>query len=365
MSDNPRMPGHPSDIPSSRSSEGSSGSVPSGPSGYNHNIPSPPSPGPPSGNSQTRNIIIGAIATIFASTIVYYLTQYVNNRKSSEAASYPEKKEATTNAWRRYVTIDNIYYKNILSLSNDKELLKNLDNYEAETSAETDNFIKDAETLIKEKNIDKTFVAMVNRRLKRERESRDIAAKYYDTLNSIKRSDLSDEEKAKKSIAETTVFFQYAKTLFERAATEIEDLTKTLTETYATPFNPYDVMIYADYKKNISQPEAYTDEGEADSAANNIESIEAKKLVGNWDDRGNTISLQKNGNMSYRLNSGDTATGKWKIANNKLKIDALSSVTKLKTTWFFNLSNITSNSFTMKLSTQPFDVYNLVRVKNN
>lgn len=360
MPDNPRMPGHPSDIPSSRSAEGNAGNAASGHPGSSGNMPpAPSSQNSSSGNTQTRNIIIGAIATIIASTTVYYLTQYVNNKKSDSAPTYEVKKEATINAWKRYVTIDNIYYKNIIELSTDKELLKNLDNYKAETFAETDNFIKDAEKLIKEKNIDKTLISMVDRRVTREKESRDRTASFYDKLNSIKASNLSDGEKLEKRTAESAAYLQYAKSLFQRSATEVEDLAKALTETYATTFNPYDVMIYADYKK-IIQPAIDTEE--ADSTDNYAQNINRQSLIGDWNDNGNKISLQKNGNLSYSLISGDKADGKWKIEDNKLRVDAVSSVTKVKSTWYFNLSNLTGNSFTMKLSVSPFDIYHLTRV---
>ncbi|HMU47195.1 MAG TPA: hypothetical protein PKC72_12565, partial [Chitinophagaceae bacterium] len=138
MSDNPRIPGHPSDMPSSRSS----GNISNNPQ---QSVPySPPPTVQPVGNQgkhQTRNIILGAIVTVLTSTLIYYLTVFQNKPKQGSAGFY-EIKEATTNAWNRYVTVDNIYYKNIIELSTDKELLKNLDNYKAETFAETDNFIK-------------------------------------------------------------------------------------------------------------------------------------------------------------------------------------------------------------------------------
>ena len=79
MSNNPRMPGHPSDMNSSRSS-GSSSNTSS--SNNNINTPSPYPPAPAhSSNNQTRNIILGAIATVFTSTLIYYLTVYQNRNK--------------------------------------------------------------------------------------------------------------------------------------------------------------------------------------------------------------------------------------------------------------------------------------------
>ena len=103
MLDNPRMPGHPSGIPSSRSSEGSGNTVTPGPPvppPYNH----PTTPGP-SGNNQTRNIIIGAIATFIPSTTLYYLTQYVNNKKTDSISNHIVMNDVNTSAWKRYVSL--------------------------------------------------------------------------------------------------------------------------------------------------------------------------------------------------------------------------------------------------------------------
>ena len=111
MPDNSRIPGSPSDMHASRDTR---------PNYSNPNPPAPPiqypqgtMPPSHSGNNQTRNIFIGAIATIIASTTVYYLTQYVNNKKSDSTPDYANMKLGTISAWNRFVTIDNIYYKSI------------------------------------------------------------------------------------------------------------------------------------------------------------------------------------------------------------------------------------------------------------
>src|SRR5689334_13991513 len=87
MPDNPRQADH-SDIPSSRPSAGiphSSGSS----SGGHYNAP--PQAGPP---NKFKNIIIGSIATIVTSTIVFLITQSLKKSETS-GDTYAKKKDAT------------------------------------------------------------------------------------------------------------------------------------------------------------------------------------------------------------------------------------------------------------------------------
>lgn len=365
MPDNPRMTGHPSDIPSSRSSEGSGNTNMSGPPGppqYNQ----PPSPSGSSGNNQTRNIIIGAIATVIASTTVYYLTQYVNNKKTDSAPHHIIVKDANISAWKRYVSIDNLFYKNIIALVSDEQLVKNFDNYKAELQTETDKFIKDAELIIKEKYIDNTFVTMINRRVKREQESTNIRTAFIDNVQKINQSKIDEREKKKKRFAESSSFFNHSVRLYKMAANEIEDLTKTLTETYATRFDPNEVLIYSDYKKSASAADSIRAEVTDSAAYYDAKTVKANGhlLIGNWISENNKVSLQENGSVSFSLEYGEEATGIWKIEANKLRIDALSSVTKSDITWLFYVRNVTANSFTVKLSTSPFTESNFTRVKD-
>jgi hypothetical protein len=356
------MPGHPSDIPSFRSAEGSGNTYIPGPPGPAQHTP----PQGPSGNNQTRNVIIGAIATIIASTTVYYLTQYVNNKKADSIPQHIVKKDVNTSAWKRYVSVDNLFYKNILALMSDEQLVKNLDNYKAELQTETEKFISDAELLIKEKYIDNTFVTMVNRRMKRELESTNVRTTFIDNIQKINQSKISEREKQKQRFAEKSSFQSHSTRLYKMAANEIEDLTKILTETYGTLFNPNEVLIYADYKKSVSDTDSLNAEKTDTTGYYDSKTVKAnaRLLIGNWSSENNKISLQENGSLSFSLEYGEEATGTWKIEDNKFRLDAVSTVTKTDITWLFYLRNITANSFSIKLSTSPFTESNFTRVKD-
>ncbi len=353
------MPGHPSELPSSRSSEAASNSTPPPP---NYIAPPPPQhPASSSGSNQTRNIIIGAISTIVASTIIYYLTQYQNRNKSDSADSLLVKKEATSNAWNSYVTIDNLYYKNILLLANDKRFSNKLDNFKTELFNEAEKFIKDAEAISKKKNIDEAFVTLVSRRLEREKEIKEYSSGIFRKIDSVKNSGQSVAEQRPALAGLIEDYEDYLKEMEHRAANELEDLSNILSERYGKQlFNLNDFLFYTDYKKTMAVLKTDTTGNTPVEFAKNIN---PKSLIGNWNDNNNKLILMNNNKMNYSLVVGEKDTGTWKIENDQLRLDAVNLDTKDKSTWFFNLSKITPNSFTMTLWEKPFDTYNLVRVK--
>ncbi len=254
MSDNPRSSGHPSDIPSSRYKDSNSGS--SDTHGPGNNPPVPPvSTGSSSGGGhQTRNIIIGAIATIFASTSVYYLTQYVNNKKSSDSPpDHLVMKEATISAWKRYVIMDNIYYKAVKMMIADKEKFGSNDQkFTQEIMNESNSFKKEAGKITDEKNIDPALKTMLSRRIERQTEFEEALTLMYNKLKTINAQRIDSLSKEKLAVPVMEYFYSTTQRLYKKAATEIEDLTKTLTESYGTPFNASEVLSYTAFKEGAA-----------------------------------------------------------------------------------------------------------------
>jgi len=368
MPDNPRISGHPSDMPSSRTPDQTSGS------GYSQNnyTPPPPPQGPQpgsSGNNQTRNILIGTIATIIASTSVYYLTQYINNRKTDSTPSSLVMKEATTNAWKRYVTMENIYYKAAIGITDYKSIVVDeettftvVDKFVTDLAREADIFKKDAAKIAKEKNVDPALTTMLNRRIDRQTEFIDLIRTFVAKAKGIYNKTRDTATRDKKINTATAALTYNMKLLYEKAATEIEELSKTLSATYAIPFDPNEVQIFSDYKKNISGPNSL-DEETIDTASY-LTNFDSRSLVGNWDDHGNKISLLKDNTFNYSLLNGEKAAGSWKIEGGKLRLDAVHPSTKQQLLWLFRIKDITANSFTMTLNISPFDTYHLERVKS-
>ncbi|MBC7872543.1 MAG: hypothetical protein H7Y01_01030, partial [Ferruginibacter sp.] len=319
-------------------------------------------------NNHTRNIVIGSIATIIASTTVYYLTQYVNNKKSDSVPNHVVMKEATTNAWKRYVTVDNIYYNAVTELANDNLPGTDPDKYMEEVSKEAGIYKKDAAKIAGEKNIDAALETMLNRRIDRMTEYIDMLSSLIVKIKQIVASTPDKAEQKKKVEAALIPVLGSMRRLFEKAANEIEELAKTLSETYAVTFDPKEVDMYLDYRRNVSGPNRIPDGGNDSPqiARNNTgAAIKAESLVGNWDDNGNKINLLQDNKFNYSLVIGDKATGSWKIENGKLRLDAVSTVTWQKAVLFFTIENVTANSFTMTNTVKPYDRFNAVRVKDN
>jgi len=366
MPDNPRNSGHPSDMPSSRTPDTTSGAGYSPP----NYTPQPQEPTKGScGNNQTRNIIIGSIATIIASTSVYYLTQYINTRKSDSTPSSLVMKEATTNAWKRYVTMENIYYKAAIGITDYKSMVVDEDNafavvdkFVAGLAREADIFKKDAAKIAKEKNVDPALKTMLNRRIDRQTEFIDLITAFVAKSKGIYNTTRDTVTRDKKINMATAALTYNMKLLYEKAATEIEELSKTLSATYAVPFDPNEVQIFSDYKKNISGPNSL-DEEPIDTASY-LTNFDSRSLVGNWDDHGNKINLGNDNTFTYSLLNGEKAAGNWKIEQGKLRLDAIHPSTKQQLLWFFRIKDITANSFTMTLNISPFDTYHLERVNN-
>ena len=155
-------------------------------------------------------------------------------------------------------------------------------------------FKKDVEKISKEKNVDAAFKTMLTRRIERQTEFIELITSFVAKIKSIENGKEDPDSKQKKVAAEYAVILNNVKRLYEKAATEIEDLSKTLAGTYAIPFDPYEVLIYADYKNGISGPGASMDETESEDSNNYAEDVDTEKLVGNWNDNGNIINLLKN-----------------------------------------------------------------------
>ena len=361
MAENSRIPGSPSDMQASRDTRG------------NYSNPNPPPPPvqfpqamPPqhSGNNQTRNIFIGAIATIIASTTVYYLTQYVNNKKADSTPDYANMKLGTISAWNRFVTVDNLYYKSVKTLGADKELVSNLDHYKTELFKLTDDYLNAVKALTDEKNIDKNFLIMVNRRVRKEKESKEKITAFYNSLKSITTSNLNTQEKFDKMIAAINKFRNYSRLDFELGALEIEELSKSLVMEYGYTFDPNDFLIYADYKKGVFNLEPVKEEAPPDSAKA-IKNIDPAKLVGKWKDEANELVLSKDGSMNYSLSIGIKGAGTWKIDNHQLRIDGTEEKTQQQSTQYYWLFDITRDSFLMKLTIPPYSEFKARRVKEN
>lgn len=364
MSDNPRLPDHHSDIPSSRPSGGSPNPAsPSPGSGYN---PPPQASGSPS-KPHIRNLLLGAVVTIFTSTVVFLITQYL---KKPEGNDILIKKEATIRAWKSYVAYENSYTENLLSF--EKEFFKTgVDPYLAGVKKESEKFQKTMKDLAKTKNLDKDLINILNRRMENEKDYIPKHEEHFMIEKKIAKSNKGSEEKIQEIINEEIRWNIYLKGYFERAVNDIKEIAKTLSETYNQPFSMNDFLIVQIFPQQMKTSDSVlnflrfgpgsTDTSRAVYATN----VNPKTLIGNWTDGGNKISLKQDKTMSYELTTGYKATGTWAIENDKLRLDEAGSDSNKNKISFLRLNKITANSFTMTRDRLPFDTYNLVRIKAN
>jgi mRNA-degrading endonuclease YafQ of YafQ-DinJ toxin-antitoxin module len=366
MSDNPRMPDHPSDMPSSRHPEAVSNTPSSVSPGTYSNTPPPDKGG--INKTHLRNILIGAITTIIGSTSVYFITQYFGRR--TDGNEILVKKEATTRAWKSYVAYENSYTENTLSF--EKEFLKTgMDPYLAGVKKESEKFQKTMKDLAKTKNLDKDLVNILNRRLENEKDYIPKHEEHFMIEKKIVKSNKSSEEIIQDMINEEIRWNIYLKGYFERAVNDIKEIAKTLSETYNQPFSMNDFLIVQIFPQQMKTSDSVlnflrfgpgsTDTSRAVYATN----VNPKALIGNWTDGGNKISLKQDKTMSYELTTGYKANGTWAIENDKLRLNEAGGDSTKNKVSFLRLNKITANSFTMTRDRLPFDTYNLVRVKGN
>jgi hypothetical protein len=368
MSDNPRMPGHPSDMNSSRSTGQVHNSIPQ------INITTPqPQPSGSSGNNQARNIILGAIATVFTSTLIYYLTVY-QNRNKSEGINRLEIKEATIEAWKSYKAYENAYTSNLFSFEKTATESGSFEPYFTGLNTESKKFVTDLTDLSETKDIDKDLIKAFNRRLDNEKSTLEKANEYYERLKQISKKNTGDVKKFKEDfVAEQIRYTQYYKGAYERSINDIQEIAKTLSERYGQSFSLSDFLIIQMMPQRIKAQDSLIkvlQQIDIDSNGNIVQknfaiNLKAKDVEGNWNVDGDVVSLQKNGVLNWTLAGGKKATGTWKVEEEKIKIEASVAGSNEKINTSYRVSNLTASSFTITQTEPPFEQLDVTRIVIN
>jgi hypothetical protein len=343
-----------------------------------------------------NKILIPVITTVLGATAIYFLGF---NKKSgrSDMEKLLITKEATIKAWKSFVTTQNIANKNTKSLSDEygekiadeakqngfsKGLASIISDYKDEMIRESKKASKDIEDILKIDDIDEGFVSMMNRALDNNRDQEKKAGQVLDDLISIARSDLSAEEKAEKWKKQSEKIATMAEKIEERAANEAEAIAKTLTERYNQPFDLNELDVYVEYKKgkdkkttddddvkpkvddgttpvNPNGGNEYVepvDHNQGNVSNNTIEPTE-ELLTGEWDMTGGALELSANGTMYWSFDTKGYTSGKWKLVDGKLQMNATNPDTKKTSILIGFLSNVTRTSFTMTFMSTPKEVY--------
>jgi hypothetical protein len=376
-----------------------------------------PQPAPAShATNMARNIAVSVISTVLGATLIYYLGFRGDGGGGDKTLI---TKEATSKAWKSFVAVENIYYKNSLSILDDLKETKKLADFSENIIKESQKFQRDLPEVMKDPNIDGAFVSMIQRRLENEKNIEVKTKKYLDNLQSILDEGLPLEKQRQKLDDADDAWSAYTKGARQRAITDVEDLAKALSDRYQVPFAMTDFMEYNEIKKettntnktdntnktNTDNPDnTKTDNnnnnpGNPDNTANQVPAnpnkgnnnatdntknnagnintnkttdqninnapVNEKLLAGQWDTKDAGIDLYKNGSMYWTMDNGESTSGTWKFSNNQLYMYPKGN-NKIAngTIWIFNLSNVTPNSFTMTLSYKPFNTYYLIRSDN-
>ena len=368
MSDNPRQPGHPSDMNSSRSSEGSNISS-------QHTTPVSPSyQQPPSSapNHQSRNIILGAIATVVTSVLIYYLTVYMNRPRASEDDRL-QMKEASIEAWKSYRAYENTYVDNLLSFEKTLKENANVNDYAAGLDAESKKFTKDLTDLTKTKHLDKDLIKAFNRRLENEKNASAKAAEYFANIQKIFISGSNPKKLKEDYVAEEIRWSIYSRGTFERTINDIQEIAKILTERYGQSFtmNDFQVVKLQPERQRINDSLINVLKNiEIDTNGNEVQknfayNLNKKDFEGNWNVEGDVVALKKDGSFSITQSDGIKGSGTWKIANDRLIVKGAMTETKQELNYSYRVSNLTASSFTISTTESPYLVFDATRITTN
>jgi len=346
---------------------------------------------PNQNTAMVRNIIVGVATSVIGAATLYFLGINKSGQSStSSQGSFLEVKEATTKGWKSYVTDDNIYYKNTLSIYNDLASNKKLDIYQDRMVKEVHKFTDDLESILKDQNLDNSFASLLKRRLEIQKEIEEKFTVYIGNIRSIMDDNtIPQDQKPQKIQREDQNYNSLTKGIIERGMTEVEDISKALADKYGQSFSLADVLIYQDYKKGTLYNNDNTNNSNTASntatnpqldngikpvsnippepsstsnySANNTKNqLNAGMYAGEWTNEGGSLYFDNNG-FSWEWNDGKvTSEGSWRAENYQLTM----YVTKGYNTgysWTFNLSNITPTSFTMQLSNNTNYTYHMVK----
>lgn len=377
MSENPRIPGGPSDGISSRTDEGR----------VQHTNPTPVNvyntpanaPAPATGNSHLKNLIIGSIITAVASISVYYATVYMNRSKGSNE-SFEETRQATSSAWGSLVAYENAYARNLLSFEKNFVANANFTEYLSGLKTESSKFSRDLGDISKLKNLDIDLVKAINRRLDNERVALGKAEEFilgtqqllYDTV-------LSPKTRTENLIRSQVDWNRYSKGLYERTINDLQEIANTLSERYNKKFLVSELLVVQMMPQRIKSHDSLmailentvVEENGTMTRKNDpdgnpfVISLKDSDIIGNWNVDGNSISFQKNGKITWVLPGGAAATGTWKLEAGKIRADVIIDKTQKQATWYMRVSSLTSSSLTLTNALAPYDTYHLVRILTN
>lgn len=332
----------------------------------------------PENSGVLKNILIGLTTTVIGATIIYFLG--FNNKKDS--FSKEEQADITGEAWKTYITVENIYTKSSASLLRD--LIKLGETAEAlqQTRKESEKLQSSLNDLIATSGLDKEMISLLKRRLENEQKEWPATEKFFKGLDELaikgNKENRTRQETQDSLARRVTNFTEQLKKMLDRPVNDIEELSKKLSAKYDQPFSAEGFLIVqaVKYKKDIfnlvetdqqiqkAPPVQPVKEGK-DKGNIMGEPANATKqyLTGKWSTDGAIITLSANGQSTWFIPSTNTeAKGNWQLKNNQLVLNIKRHpVTGKYAVWIFDISNVMTNACIITKTTTPFNTYNLVR----
>jgi hypothetical protein len=364
-------------------------------------------------NSSTvlNKIIIPVITTVLGATAIYFLG--FNKRPGQAERTDMEQmlmsKEATVKAWKSYATAINISYGNGKSLGEQfgqktteaakqgfEGLVPVWKEFENEFARESKKYINDVEMILKEKDVDRDFISMLNRGLDNQKDADKKMHAFFEKVTSIANSPDDDNVKLQKLQAESIRYMEDSKKDNERMVREAEGISKILMDRYSQAFNLNELEVYVDYKKekdkktddpvtntpanpapkdpanptgtevkaNIPPADKGTGGGSGAESVQTVNSIQPTKslLTGTWSMTGGELELTEDGDMMWLFTGKGYTSGDWNLVNGKLQMNATNPDTGQSFFLDGILSKVTRSSFTLTLNSSGMQgSYNFVK----
>lgn len=328
------------------------------------------------GKNILKNMLITVTTTVVGATAVYLLG--FNNKKSGP--SRLEQEEITIDAWKTYVTLENIYTKNSVSIMRDLVSFGSFKTVYDESIKESDKFVTSVQRLSETEGIDKELKSMFERRIENENKSKPVVSKYFSDMDQLIDKGVDNgwtEQQTQDSInVRTARFTQETNGVMNRSITDIEGMAKILSERYDHDFDINDFLSIQIHRQGKDPFSILEDEKKA-AEPGKISQVSSAAggtlkdsgmlpdkvyLAGEWDANGAIITFHENGDMSWFVPADKSEVkGSWVLTGTKLSMDVTNQKTKKKAKWEFNLANVQKDVFNMVLVKEPFNMYRLAR----
>ena len=316
-------------------------------------------PGSPSNTSNKvmfRNIITGIITTVVGATVVYFLG-FHNKGGGSSPPDYLVVKESTINSWKSYISAENVFFGN-WNVYAANYTNTGFERYKQNTLGELDRFKSDMKKILQTKDLDPSFISLLERRLQAKQDWENEYRKHLDNYEMLDKSTTDPNEKNTKLNAEVQRFTNKTKDIDQRFANEIGELCNTLTSKYSYTFSWKELKMYLQLSSgNQTDTTRTTSTGTAEA--------DWQKLIGKWQmqDRGTyigTLYQYEDGRMYYYFQSGDSTYGRWQYNNDQLTL-YYDQYWGAGQNFVYTISNLSDNSFSMTLTTPPNSLFTATR----